>query len=222
MGTSTVYRSPGTSRWRIVNNLYENPDIPADRLLAEVFNAAERYPSGLADAAVMERVETLLHAAQAGNWRSGTEAALTVARNAVRTAQAAAIRAGHASFFGDLADRAVHSTLAGAWRDPLSLTTPRAALGTFLRNLIAIAIDHVVSRDLTAHLGRQRIPTASEALTLRQSLVEQARAVATDPRVSEALDAAASLPREHWGNVVRQAWEIGATPAAEGAGQGGA
>jgi hypothetical protein len=100
MGTSTVQRSPGTSRWRIVNSLYENPEIPADRLLAEIFNAAEAYPSGLADAAVLERIETLLDAAQAGNWRDGTEAALTVARNAVRTAQAAAIRAGHVSFLG--------------------------------------------------------------------------------------------------------------------------
>jgi hypothetical protein len=222
MGTSTVHRSPGTPRWRIVNNLYENPEVPADRLLAEIFNAAEAYPSGLADAAVLERIETLLHTAQAGNWRGGTEAALTAARNAIRTAKAAAIGAGHASFIGDLADRAVHATLAGASRDPSSLTTPRAVLGTFLQNLIAIAIDHVVSRDLTAHLGKQKLPTASGALTLRRILVEQARTIATDLRVSAALDAAASLPRERWDDVVRRAWEVGATPAGQGAGQGGA
>jgi hypothetical protein len=135
MGTSTVHRSPGTPRWRIVNNIYDNPQVPADRLLAEVFNAAERYPSGLADAAVLERVETLLHAAQVSDWRGGMEAARAIARDAIRTGQASALRAGHVSFFGDLADRAVHVTLAGASRDPNSVTTPRAALGTFLKNL---------------------------------------------------------------------------------------
>ena len=221
MGTSTVQRSPGTPRWRIVNNLYNDPTVSPERLLAEVFNAAEQYPSGLADAAVLERVETLLHVTEAGDWRRGTEAALAVAREAVHTAQTRALSGGHTSFFGDLADRAMHTTLANATRDPNSLSTPHAALSTFLRNLIACAIDHVVSRDLTAHLSGPRIASVTEALTLRRTLAEQARAVATDARVSEALDAAASSPRDHWTDVVQQVWTIGATPPPRDAGQGG-
>ena len=221
MGTSTVHRSPGTPRWRIVNNLYNDPTVPPERLLAEVFNAAEQYPSGLADAAVLERVETLLHVTEVGDWRGGTEAALTVAREAVRTAQARALRSGHTSFFGDLADRAMHTTLANAARDPNSLSTPRAALSTFLRNLTASAIDHVISRDLTAHLGGPRLSSATETLALRRTLAEQARAVATDARLSEALDAVVSAPRDRWADVVRRVWVIGATPQARDAEQGG-
>lgn len=221
MGTSTVQRSPGTPRWRIVNNLYNDPTVPPERLLAEVFNAAEQYSAGLADAAVLERVETLLRVAESGNWREGTEAALTAAREAVRTAQASAFRNGHTSFFGDLADRAVHTTFANAARDPNSLSTPRAALATFLRNLVACAIDHVVSRDLTAHLGGPRIASVTEALTLRRTLAEQAQAVATDVRMAGVLDAAVLSPRDRWENVVRQVWEIGATLPAEDPEQGG-
>ena len=212
MGTSTVHRSPGTPRWRIVNNLYNDPTVPPDRLLAEIFNAAEQYPSGLTDASVLERVETLLTAAERGDWRGGTEAALTVAREAVRDAQARALRGGHTSFFGDLADRAMQTTFVNAAGDPNSLSTPRATLSTFLRNLVAGAIDHVVSRDLTAHLGGSRISSATEALSLRRSLAEQARSVATDARLSEALDAAASSPHNRWTDLVQQVWAIGALP----------
>jgi hypothetical protein len=221
MGTSTVQRSPGTPRWRIVNNLYNDPNVSPARLLAEVFNAAEHYPTGLADAAVLERVETLLQVAAVGDWRRGTEAALAVAREAIRAAQVRTMQSGSTSFFGDLADRAMHTTLAHAPRDPESLSTPRAALSTFLRNLVACAIDHVVSRDVTAHMSGPRVASVTEALTLRRTLAEQARAIATDARVSAALEAAASSPRDHWPDVVRQVWTIGATPSSRDAEQGG-
>ena len=43
MGTSTVHRSPSQSpHWRVVNNLYRNPTVQRERLLAEIFKAAER------------------------------------------------------------------------------------------------------------------------------------------------------------------------------------
>jgi hypothetical protein len=100
--------------------------------------------------------------------------------------------------------------------------TSRAALSTFLRNLIAVSIDHVVSRDLTAHLSGQRIANAAEALAFRRTLIEHARAVAGDVRLSAAMDAAASSPRQHWAEIVRQAWEIGATPPPHGAGRASA
>jgi hypothetical protein len=220
MGTSSVHRSPGTPRWRLVNNLYNDPTVPPERLLAEVFNAAEHYPAGLTDAAVLERVETLLQMAERGDWRQSAEAALATAREAIRTAQTRALSSGYTSFFGDLADRALHTTFAHAARDPNSLSTPRAALSAFLRHLTACAIDHVVSRDLTAHLGGPRLASTSEAFAMRRTLTEQARTVATDPRVSEAVDAAAQAPRERWADVVRQVWALGATPPARDAGQG--
>ena len=140
-----------------------------DVSLQKSFMPLSKIPSGLADAAVLERVETLLQVAEVSDWRSGTEAALAIAREAIRTAQARTLHSGSTSFFGDLADRAMHTTLANAPRDPDSLSTPRAALSTFLRNLIACAIDHVVSRDLTAHLSGPRVASVTETLTLRRT-----------------------------------------------------
>ena len=207
MGTSTVHRSPGTPRWRLVNNLYNDPTVSPERLLAEVFNAAEDYPAGLADAAVLERVETLLQVTERGDWRRSAEAALATAREAMHSAQTRALSSGYASFCGDLADRALHTTFARAARDPNSLSTPRAALSAFLRHLTVCAIDHVVSRDLTAHLGGPRLASTSEAFAMRRTLTEQARAVATDARLSEALDVAVSSPRARWADVVRQVWD---------------
>src|SRR5688572_15283427 len=110
MGTSTVHRSPSTSRWRIVNNLNDRPAPSPELLLAEIFNAAEHYSSGLADPAVLERVEVLLSTVDIGHWRPDIDEALAAARQAVAAAQQAAFSAGRTSFYGDLADRALHAT----------------------------------------------------------------------------------------------------------------
>ena len=45
-------------------------------------------------------------------------------------------------------------------------------------------------------------------------MAEQARAIATDARVSEALEAAASSPRDHWPDAVRQVWTDRRNPIA--------
>ncbi len=216
MGTSTVHRSPPTPRWRIVNNLYENPDVQPDLLLAEIFNAAEDYPARLADQAILGRVEAVLDTARAGEWQSGNDAALAAARAAVRSAQTRALGAGLASFYGDLADRAVHTSIAGAARDPNTLATPPQVLGTFLSNLVAIAIEHVVSRDITAHVGGRGITNVASALGLKRQLVERARAVASDARLAEALYAAADRPQEVWPALVARVWRLGAALPAGG------
>ncbi len=218
MGTSTVHRSPATLRWRIVNNLYNDPSVSVDRLLAEVFNAAESYPSGLADAAVLRRVEAVLDASRTAIRRGETEDALAAARQAVQAAQHASVQAGLASFYGDLADRAIHATLVGASRAPNTMDTPLSALGAFLSNLVASAIDHVVSRDLTAHIGGPRIRTASEGLALRRALVERARQIAASEQFSATVGEAASSPRQHWARLVTEVWKVGATPPSEGKG----
>lgn len=210
MGTSTTHRSPNTPRWRIVSGLYDAPATGVDRLLAEVFNAAEGYPAGLADSATLARVESLLQGAAGGEWRGDPDAALGVAREAIRAAQATALGAGHTSFYGDLADRAIHATFLRAARQPEAIDTPNRAIGTFLGNLLGIAIDHVISRDLSAHLGGGRLSTATDSLALRRDLAQRAQSVASDARVSDALAAAAAAPRERWPAAVSLAWGVGA------------
>jgi hypothetical protein len=213
MGTSTVHRSPQSARWRMVNNSYDNPAIQADRLLAEVFNAAaEQYATGLADAAVLARLDSLLGAIGDTTRDRGLDAAAEASRDAVRAARAQAEQAGSVSFYGDLADRALHVTITRAAQHPEQVSTIGATLRNFLGNLVAGAIDHVVSRDLSAHLGGRRLASAGDAIALRRELTARARSIADDDRLAPALSAAAAAPREEWGRVMARAWEIGATP----------
>lgn len=209
MGTSTVHRSPRTTRWLLVNALYEDPTISNSRVLAEVFNAADQYPEGLAGLAVLERVEALLRATEQGDWRGGTEAALAAARAAVADARASALREGEASFYGDLADRAVHSTLVAGVRSPATLATAPAALTAFLGQLVSTAVDHLVARDLSQHLGRGRVTGAAEATALRRALVQQAHGLVQDERFAPAVEAAAAAPRQAWAEAVTAVWRGG-------------
>jgi hypothetical protein len=213
MGTSTVQRSPRTdARWRLVNNLYENSAISPERLLAEVFNAAaEDYSGGLSDSAVQTRLRVLLLTVDAGAWREDVDAALDAARNAVNTAQRDALNANQASFFGDLADRALHATLAGGVMRPHTLATTQATLSSFISNLVGVAIDHVVSRDITAHLGRNNVSTATQTLALRRKLVQHARQIADDQRVVSELAAAADEPLAKWQALITYVWDVGST-----------
>jgi hypothetical protein len=216
MGTSTVHRSPNTSRWRLVNNLYEDRSVGVDRLLAEVFNAAAEYPAGLADLAVLRRVEVVLRTAEEGKWRDGTDLALATAREAVQAARAVALDRGTTSFYGDLADRALHATLVIGAREPASLATSSTTLTAFLRNLVGVAVDHLVSRDLSAHLGKGRVAGAADAIALRRSLVGRARDLAGDDRFASVAESAASTPAQHWGDVVSAVWAFGSNPRVGG------
>jgi hypothetical protein len=217
MGTSAVHRSPGTARWRIVNNLYDAPDTPTERLLAEIFNAAEQYSEGLGSPAVVERVSAFLHAVDASEWRADSEAALTAAREAVANAQQAAVHAGLSSFYGDLADRAMHTALVSAGGQPDVLETTAGSLGVFLSNLVGISIDHLVSRDVGAHLGSPRLPSAADALRLRRSLSAQARALAHAPELEPILRETAVRPQENWSRLVGRLWQLGtAVPTPRG------
>ena len=167
------------------------------------------------------RLDAVLAAVADGTWRGDADTALAAARGAVRAAQGQAFRANQVSFYGDLADRALHATLAGAAARPETLATTPAAVGSFLGNLVAVAIDHVVARDLTAHLGRGSLAGAARTVALRRELVQRARQVATDQRVASALAAAAHDPRGSWAALLARVWEVGATiPPAAGGGAG--
>jgi hypothetical protein len=212
MGTSTVHRSPNTAAWRIVNNLYDDPSVPPARVLAEVFNAAsEHYRRGLADASVLTRVEIILDVSRrVATLLDRPETALAVARDAVAKARTSALAAGRASFYGDLADRAVHATLAMASRDPQPLTAD-ATLRNFLGHLVATAVDHVVSRDLTGHVGGNRIRSVSDAMRLRATLTSLARQIAADDRLAASVTAAVRSPKRDWPLVIKRAWDLGSS-----------
>lgn len=207
MGTSTVHRSPSTGRWRYVDSMYGDIAVDRPRLLSEILNAATSYTDGLADAAVQARLQTLLGISQERLIESDDP--IGVASDIVREAQAAGRATGLVSFYGDLADRALFATIARSAADLALIATPAAALSAFTRELLGFAVDHLASRDLTAHLGGDSLPDAGAAIGLRRDLVVAAQRLADAPSVIAAAQAAAVSPRDLWHVLISSAWRAG-------------
>jgi hypothetical protein len=193
----------------VINQLYEDPNVTTERLLAEVLNAAEDYPSGLASDAVITRIEALLGVAESWLESSTRVDPRTVARATVDAARRSAIDAGETSIFGDLADKAVHYTLLSTLGDSGTSVSSAGALQAFVGNLVAAAVDHLVSRDLSAHMGRGRITGATAANDLRREVVSQARSLAEEQRFSAIIARASETPRNDWQTAIRSVWEYG-------------
>ena len=207
LGTSTVHRSPSTGRWRYVDSMYADERVNRSRLLSEVLNAATGYVDGLTDAAVLARVETLLRVG-ATRWADSDDP-IGVASDVVREAQAAGRAAGLVSFYGDLADRALFATIARSASNVALTANPATTLSTFTRELIGFAVDHLVSRDLTAHLGGSSLPNAGAMVGLRRALVEAAQSLVDSPSLAQQTRAAAASPRDSWRALVSSALKAG-------------
>ncbi len=187
--------------------MYGDVGVDRTRLLSEVLNAATGYVEGLTDAAVRARLETLLTV----NHRrlTDTDDPIGVASDIVRDAQAAGRARGLVSFYGDLADRALFATIARSAADVALLATPSAAVAAFAKELIGFAVDHLVSRDLTSHLGAASLPNAAATLGLRRDLVVAAQSLVDAPPIAERATAAAESPRDSWHALVSSVWKAG-------------
>lgn len=207
MGTSTVHRSPNTGRWRYVASMYRDAELDSARLLSEILNAATGYVDGLADSAVRARLETLVGIRP--NRVSGAEDPVGLAAEIVAEAQAFGRARGLVSFYGDLADRALFATITRAGSQPDLIAEPAAAVRTFTGELLGFAVDHLVSRDLSAHLGEGTLPNVATTTRLRGRLVASARALADETLIGERASAAAESPGRRWRGVVKSAWLAG-------------
>jgi hypothetical protein len=196
----------------VVNSLYGDARVPQERLLAEICHAGDYYGEGLAEIAVIDRVDALLEAAERGDWRGSAESALREARVAARDARQASLERGSASFYGDLADAALHRTLVAGSGAPETLQSREATLMAFVQDLVSIAVDHLVCRDLTQHLGGPRTRTTEDAQALRDQLVSRAREVAVDASLRPTLRRTASNPVQGWPSLMHEVWQLAATP----------
>lgn len=207
MGTSTVHRSPTTARWQFVDAMYDDPQVDLPRLLSEVLNAGSVYVEGLGDAAVLVRLQFLLEANRSRVLRG--EDPIGEAANLVGEAQALGRAQGHVSFYGDLADRALFAALVRGTTNANLIVDSAAAVTSFARELIGFAVDHLVSRDVTAHLGEVGLPTASSLVSLRAEIVESARGLVDAPSFAELAAATVDARPAAWRSLVAAAWDTG-------------
>ena len=160
MGTSVNQRSPDTTNWRIVQRAYQDPTVPVDRALREIWRAATNQEQGDLAAQLAQPV--------IGSFAALASAAGTPAE-ASREAGRLIAEAKCASLGADIARRAA---IQSAGRED--------AQSFFTQRLFAEATNYLVSRDLPGHVAEgTRIGSVSEAREFRQSLTELAANLAS-------------------------------------------
>jgi hypothetical protein len=212
MGTSTVHRSPlDAAHWRVVNNLYRDPSVERGRLVAEIFRAASKpYVDGLSGREVSERLRLLLSTWSATKETRSPADALSFARELIGKARDLEVREDLASFYSDLANRALHATVLAAFPTVKGRGSSRQLVQSFLANIVGTCIDHVVSRDLSAHLGTKNLPNTKAVLELTRELKAVAQHVAANQSLSKAIEATATSPEQRWADLISSAWSVGA------------
>lgn len=194
MGTSTVHRSPATTRWRIVNRLYGQPDVDHRRLLAEIFNASREFVTLLGQPQVADRMSAAEAALRVGGGLEQARAALASAQRS----------SAYTSFHVDLADRALHRTVA-AGHGPASGSETRSR---FVEALVRATLDYLVARDITRWVGTTGVRTTVDAASRRDRLLSEASELMVEAPIRDALvglePSATSLER-----VLRAVWDTG-------------
>jgi hypothetical protein len=213
MGTSTVHRSPSTPHWRVVRSLYRDSTVSRPRLLVEVLRAAATpYIEGLSGPEATHGLVLALRALSSPSAPVTADAALALAKDLISESRRRVLTEGWSSFYGDLANRALHATILAAGGESESGRRPPSIVRLYLANVVATCVDHVVSRDLSAHFGKgELIGTATRGLAISADLKSAARQVASDPALVSALREAAKSPERHWRQLVIDAWSVGSS-----------
>ena len=189
MGTSTSHRSPRTKEWRAVRDAYSDGGVGPDGLIRRILAAAgDEVRSMLADDAVRECVRSMEGAAQPADGEG-----LTAAWELRQRVQQRIASGGLASPAGEMALTAMTRA---ALERPAGRPEPR----DFVAHLMASAVEHLVARDLTEHLGEGAASDATEAASLLDSVRETCLATV---RGSSLPPAAAGLAES-----VDRAWSL--------------
>jgi hypothetical protein len=181
MGTSVSHPSPATRNWAAVAAAYRRPDVPEERVVQEVWRAAQSDPdANWADLLSAPIVPACLEIALA----SGSPAA------AVRDTAREIARTGQSSIAADIAKRAVVRSFGADDR--------RQA---FVAAVFGEATSYLVSRDLPDHIGDAgRNRTVGEGVAFKEGL--RARA---ERAVRELPAPAAARQGDAWPRFVGEA-----------------
>jgi hypothetical protein len=155
VGTSVNQRSPDTLNWRAAHAAYEDPSVPPDRVLQEIWRAASNQPEGDLAAMLGEPIVARLRDI-AAQGRTPLEVATAVSREIAQSKQA--------SLAADIARRA--AVQAAGTPDPAR---------TYSERVFAEASNYLLSRDLPGYVGEVgRNPTVADSYQFKQSVLNAA------------------------------------------------
>ena len=184
-------RSPNTPAWRAVWALYETVGSTPSAIVDAVMSASRAdYQAGLTDPSVRMHLAVLLE------WPQTTD--LLQASTAARyRASRQLSHQGLGSFYGLLAESALHRTIMSAGLPENRGVRVRA----FLLELVSVAIDYLVGRDLSGYIGTAALPNVTASLALKAAVIAEARRRVA--LISVPLDLEA---QDKWRTAIAQVW----------------
>ncbi len=183
MGTSVSQRSPSTRPWRITHAAYASSEVPVERVVQEVWRAAdsqpeESLPADLSAAIVAECLRIAMTAS------SRVEA--------VQDAAQAVAFSEESSLAADIAQRAVVR----------SFSVPGNRTAAFTRAIFVEAGDYLVSRDLPGFVGvSERMTNIDEAIAFKDGIRETISKAVEDVELPDEIENPANWS-EYVGRVV--------------------
>lgn len=181
MGTSVNQQSPSTRPWRVVQAAYASPEIPVERVVEEIWRAAdsqssENLPKDLSADIVAECLRISMSAS-------------SMAEAVQRAAQTVAFSE-ESTLAADIAQRAVAKSFSGAG----------SRASAFTRALFAEAGDYLVSRDLPGFVGAsEKVKNVEEAISFKENIRERIDEVVHFVELPDNIDAPA-----RWSEYVEQ------------------
>lgn len=157
MGTSVSQHSPRTLGWQTVATGYDDPKIPVDRVVQEIWRAAKQtlqaqLLSNLGSPLVFELAGLVANSEGPAQAYTASVAAISKSKQA--------------SLFTEIAKRAVMQSTVGEDR-----------VAAFSANLFAEATDYFVSRDISGHLGSARLEALDSVINLKAQIRSRVREI---------------------------------------------
>lgn len=171
MGTSVNQRSPGTDNWRMVQEIYRNPDIPIDQALRTLWRAASnRNEQNLADLLSRPEVGALVRFVTPG----------TTPAEAMSSLTGYIAREGISSLAADIAKRAV-----------LQSVGKEHAREQFVQRLFSEATAYLVARDIPGYVGSgARFRSLDDARGFSRAMADRAAEAVSRTEAPRDFDAA--------------------------------
>ena len=177
MGTSVSQRSPDTPPWNAAREAYEDPDIPMDAALRNIWRACD------SDGQTLSEFLSAPAVAELGNIAARASSASEVLHEAARLI----VREKASSLATDIAKRAL-AHCAGQ---------PEAA-ALYARSLFAEATNYLASRDISGFVGpNTHLATVQDSVRFKSELMRTSEAVVRQVTLPNTFDA------RSWAGYVR-------------------
>ena len=176
MGTSTSQSSPKTLNWKAVGAVYKDPKVPVRRVVNEIWRAAQSTPD--------TNMGTLLTSKDIYSIYNILDR-VNNPNQAYKEVNASITTEKKASLITEIGKRAL-----------VQATLGKNKKEDFIRNLVVETTNYLISRDLSSHLGSERLKDVNQLSLFKSNVLNE---------VAEKISGSYSIPqtKNQWNRSIK-------------------